>query len=146
VARRDGGDTDRGGCGTVTVDLFDVERGLLVDAEAPFLDLPLHDLAARILGVPVHRMIGGAGPKSLPVYSGAVYFEDLEERRVKGVPAVVAACAQDHAAGYRAFKLKMGRGAKWMEAKAGLKRDIDVVRAVRERFPDCRVLVDANNG
>jgi L-alanine-DL-glutamate epimerase-like enolase superfamily enzyme len=28
----------------------------------------------------------------------------------------------------------------------GQERDIEVTRAVRERFPDCRILVDANNG
>lgn len=34
---------------------------------------------------------------------------------------------------------------KWMPRKEGLKRDIEVTQAVHERFPDCRVLVDAND-
>ncbi|MFZ5831954.1 MAG: enolase C-terminal domain-like protein [Planctomycetota bacterium] len=52
-------------------------------------------------------------------------------------------------AGYRAFKLKIGRGRKWMPGDAGLQRDIAVTKAVtkavHEAFPDCRVLVDAND-
>jgi len=61
------------------------------------------------------------------------------------IGGVIAACRQDYEAGYRAFKLKIGRGLKWMEPEEGRQRDIEVVRAVREHFPDCRILVDANN-
>jgi len=32
-----------------------------------------------------------------------------------------------------------------MEAEEGLQRDIEVVRAVRDEFPDCKILVDAND-
>jgi len=59
--------------------------------------------------------------------------------------AVLAACQQDYDAGYRAFKLKIGRSFKWMPRKEGLQRDIEVTHAVKERFPDCRILVDAND-
>jgi L-alanine-DL-glutamate epimerase-like enolase superfamily enzyme len=80
------------------------------------------------------------------LYSGAIYMEDMvPEGRPRGIEAVLAACRQDHEAGYRAFKLKIGRGRKWMERHEGLKRDIEVTRAVAERFDDCRVLVDAND-
>ncbi|HEY6739697.1 MAG TPA: enolase C-terminal domain-like protein, partial [Actinopolymorphaceae bacterium] len=48
--------------------------------------------------------------------------------------------------GYRDFKLKIGRGNRWMDAEAGLRRDIEVTRAVREAYPDARILVDANDG
>ena len=33
-----------------------------------------------------------------------------------------------------------------MEPSEGKERDIRVTLAVRERFPDCRILVDANDG
>ena len=47
-------------------------------------------------------------------------------------------------AGHRAFKIKIGRGNKWMEKRAGLKRDIEVIRAVREQIgSDARLMVDA---
>ncbi|MGQ9462560.1 MAG: enolase C-terminal domain-like protein [Candidatus Fervidibacter sp.] len=40
----------------------------------------------------------------------------------------------------------MGRGFKWMLREGGIKRDIEVTKAVREKFPDCLILVDANDG
>lgn len=42
--------------------------------------------------------------------------------------------------GYRSFKLKIGRGGKWMPFEEGLKRDIEVTRMVREFFPKAKFL------
>ena len=82
----------------------------------------------------------------MALYSGAIYLEDvMPPDKPRGVRAVLDACQQDYQAGYRAFKLKIGRGFKWMPGAAGLARDIEVTRAVRERFSDCRLLVDAND-
>ena len=127
-------------------DIFDVEHGPAEDAY--LIEKPLHDLAGNILGVPAHALMGSKGPKKVPIYSGAVYFDDLEpEGKPRGVPGVLASCQQDYDAGYRAFKLKMGRGFKWIQPKKdGIRRDIEVTRAVREKFPNCKVLVDANDG
>jgi D-galactarolactone cycloisomerase len=126
-------------------DLFDVTKGT-ADEAFP-LDILLHDLAGHILGVPAYVLMGSKGPRQVPIYSGAIYFDDLlPTDKPRGVPGVLASCQQDFDAGYRAFKLKIGRGRKWIQPRAaGLKRDIEVIRAVREKFPDCRVLVDAND-
>jgi L-alanine-DL-glutamate epimerase-like enolase superfamily enzyme len=125
-------------------DLFDVKDGSA--AEAGALDKALHDLAGNILGVPVYSLLGAAGPREVPVYSGAIYMEDVvPQGKPRGVSAVLAACRQDYEVGYRAFKLKIGRGFKWMPRREGLKRDIEVTRAVRRKFPDCKILVDAND-
>jgi len=127
-------------------DLFDLQRGTTEEAFHE-IDLPLHDLVGHILGKPVSALLGGAGPKEVPIYSGAVYFDDLEPpNKPRGIAGVLASCQQDYEAGYRAFKLKIGRGFKWMPRKEGIRRDIEVSRAVRARFPDCKILVDANNG
>jgi L-alanine-DL-glutamate epimerase-like enolase superfamily enzyme len=49
--------------------------------------------------------------------------------------------------GHRNFKIKVGRGARWMETRKGLQRDIDVIRAVREvAGPEGKIMIDANNG
>ncbi|MCX7012711.1 MAG: mandelate racemase [Candidatus Sumerlaeota bacterium] len=126
-------------------DLFDAEAGTA--DEAMPLDKPLHDLAARILGAPVYALLGAKGPREVPVYSGAIYLDDLDpENNPRGIPAVIDCCRQDYDLGYRAFKLKIGRGFKWMPRPEGIQRDVDVTRAVRARFPDCRILVDANDG
>lgn len=132
--------------GSVLTDLFDPEIGV-IDQRAEPLDFALHDLAGMLLGEPVYRMLGAAGDTAVPCYDGAVYLDDLDpEEAPRGIDAVLANCADDYRLGFRAFKLKIGRGHTWMDAAAGLQRDIDVTRAVHERFPDCRVLVDANNG
>lgn len=125
-------------------DLIDPAAGVFEHALG--IDQPLHDLAGRILGIPVYQMLGARGPRRVSIYSGAIYFDDLEpEEAPRGVAGVIESCRQDYEAGYRAFKLKIGRGRTWREPDAGRERDIAVVRAVRAAFPDCRILVDANN-
>lgn len=59
--------------------------------------------------------------------------------------AVIDDCRKDFEAGFSDFKVKIGRGKRWMEPDAGLKRDVDIVRAIRKEFPDSRILVDAND-
>lgn len=126
-------------------DLFDLKSGSAESAR--HVDTPLHDLVGRILDLPVYKLIGAAGPQQVPMYSGAIYFDDMEPPdKPRGIAGVLASCQQDYDAGYRAFKLKIGRGFKWMPGKPGIRRDVEVTRAVRQRFPDCKVLVDANNG
>jgi L-alanine-DL-glutamate epimerase-like enolase superfamily enzyme len=125
-------------------DFFDPEKGASEDAFP--LDVVLHDLGGNILGKPVWAMLGGAGPREVPIYSGAIYLDDLmPQDNPRGVEGLLSFCRQDYNAGYRAFKLKVGRGAKWMPREVGLARDIEVTRAVHEQFPDCRVLADAND-
>ena len=64
-----------------------------------------------------------------------------------GIDKLLEECQWDYDYGYRQFKLKIGRGHKWMKpAAAGMERDILAVRTIAEKFPDCDVLVDANNG
>lgn len=126
-------------------DLFEPEVGIVDDAALP-LDFALHDLAGRLLGAPVHRMLGGEGTSPVSCYDGAIYFDDLyPPDDARGVDAVLQNCADDYALGHRAFKLKIGRGSRWMDAAPGLLRDIEVTRAVRDAYPHCRILVDANN-
>jgi L-alanine-DL-glutamate epimerase-like enolase superfamily enzyme len=50
-------------------------------------------------------------------------------------------------AGHRAFKIKIGRGYKWMDRVAGDARDVEVVKTIREHAgQDVSLMVDANNG
>ncbi len=132
--------------GRAVADLFDPTTGV-TDAAANVLDIALHDLAGVLLGQPVYRMLGADGATDVPCYSGAIYMDDLDpEEDPDGTDAVLRNCAQDHDAGYRAFKLKIGRGYRWMTPEAGLERDIAVTRLVREAYPDLPILVDGNNG
>lgn len=111
------------------------------------LDIALHDLAGVILGLPVWKMLGAEKPHLYPVYSGMVYFDDLEPMdKPAGIDQVLKNCAADRDLGYRQLKVKIGRGNKWMSQEDGLKRDIEVTRAIARAFPDCELLVDANDG
>lgn len=132
--------------GMTVADLFTPETGV-TDERADSLDLALHDLAGIILDQPVYQLIGAAGETTVPFYDGAIYMDDLDpEAAPRGIDVVLENCAADYQLGHRAFKLKIGRGYKWMAREDGLQRDIDVTQAVHAAFPDCRILVDANNG
>jgi D-galactarolactone cycloisomerase len=131
--------------GTPLDELFDPATGVLTDNALP-LDLALHDLAGAILNQPVHAMLGSETPIEPPCYDGAIYLDDVHLDEKRGLQIVLDNCAADHARGFRAFKLKIGRGHRWMEHAAGIRRDIAVTRAVREAYPDVDILVDANDG
>ena len=69
-----------------------------------------------------------------------------------GFPARAVEHVETHAAhvflvGDRAFKIKIGRGAKWMPRADGDDRDVEVVKLIRQHAGDDTILgVDANNG
>ena len=125
--------------------LFDPAIGTVV--EAGFLDAPLHDLAGHILQQPVWKMMGARADNSIEIYTGGIYFDDLDPLDLpRGIDAVLEACQQDFEAGHAHFKLKIGRGFKFMETSKGDQRDIDVTRVVRDAFPNSKILIDANDG
>ena len=108
----------------------------------------LWDLAGKVLKRPVYQLLGGTKPDKVPVYDGSIYFSDLMPK--------YAARWQDRfkeeidmsmRAGHRAFKIKIGRGKKWMDRDAGDARDVEVVETIRKHAGDkVHLGVDANNG
>ncbi len=61
--------------------------------------------------------------------------------------AVVEEAEEAVRSGYLGLKFKIGRDSKWMERDAGLRRDIEVLKAVRRALgPKVKILADANNG
>ncbi len=127
-------------------DVFDPDRGILSLAyyEA---DLALHDLAGKILGKSVKKMISESAVDAVSCYDGGIYMNDISpDRAPGGIEAMIDICRYDkEVRGYKDFKIKIGRGYRWMEPEAGLQRDIDVVRAIKKNFPDSKILVDAND-
>ena len=108
----------------------------------------LWDLAGKLLNKPVYQLLGGTEAGKVPVYDGSIYFADLMPQ--------YAARWQDRfkeeidmglRAGHRAFKIKIGRGNKWMDREAGDARDVEVVETIRKHAGDeVHLGVDANNG
>lgn len=127
-------------------ELIDPAHGVR-DPDHRWLDIALHDLLGVVEDRPVWDLLGGAGELTTPVYSGAIYFDDLDPQEApRGLLAVLDNCHSDAALGYRDFKLKIGRGNRWMPRADGDARDVIVTKAVREAWPDARILVDANDG
>jgi L-alanine-DL-glutamate epimerase-like enolase superfamily enzyme len=110
--------------------------------------MPLWDLIGRVLKKPVHELLGGAGPKLVPVYDGSIYFSDLlPEYKHKPLDRFKEEIDMGMAIGHRAFKVKIGRGAKWMQPKEGYARDVEVLKTIRQHAgPKVVIGVDANNG
>ncbi len=99
------------------------------------LEMALLDLQGQILGVPVHKLLGGrASPPEggdpgirLKFVVGAVEPEVAAERAKKMVER-----------GWKAIKVKVGRNPR---------ADVDRLRAVRQAIgSDCFLSVDANGG
>ncbi len=110
--------------------------------------MPLWDLAGRVLNKPVYQLLGGRGAQRVPVYDGSIYFADLlpqyadrwQDRFREEIDMGLKL-------GHRAFKIKIGRGWRWMPRADGDRRDVEVVRLIRRHAgPEVLLGVDANNG
>jgi o-succinylbenzoate synthase len=106
--------------------LIAATRGLGVSAQAlAAVDLALHDLAGKMEGEPVWRLLGA--PRAVPVRCNATL--------VAGLPSAVASAA--------ARWVEEGFGT--LKLKVGMPGDLDQVAAVRERVgPGPRLRIDAN--
>ena len=141
--------------GANPLDLYEMKEGRIVGrspgfaellASYRFLDGALMDLIGKLTGKPVWQLVGNSARERVEVYDGTLYFSDIWFRD-RGVRAVVEEAEEAQKKGYRGVKLKLGRGWKWMGKEDGLRRDIEVIRAVRKAVgPQMKLMGDANNG
>jgi D-galactarolactone cycloisomerase len=110
--------------------------------------MPLWDLTGKLLGKPVYELLGGKGPQRVAVYDGSIYFADLlPQYAARWRDRFKEEIDLGLKRGHRAFKVKIGRGWKWMERAAGDERDVEVMELIRRHAGDEVILgVDANNG
>jgi L-alanine-DL-glutamate epimerase-like enolase superfamily enzyme len=92
------------------------------------VEMALVDLHGKALGVPAHRLLGGAVRDTLQL-NGWIGIEEPE------IAAATALHFWNH--GYRSAKVKVG---------AGVEADRDRIAAVRAAVPDMNIRVDGNEG
>ena len=126
-------------------ELFRLPDGSLEQGKA--LDLPLWDLVARLMHLPLYRLLGARGKRQVELYDASIYIDDLEMSDDEAVDLFRQEVASGQEHGYKHFKIKVGRGARWMEPEAGLQRDALVIRTVRQATePGAKIMIDANMG
>jgi len=132
--------------------LFSEAEGVLEAGRA--YEFPLWDLIGQMQNQPVYALAAAVNsqpvPETLrvPCYDTSLYFDDLHLSSTADAAKLMAGEAWEGLdRGHRAFKLKVGRGARHLPPDDGLARDIAVIQAAREAVgPDCKLLLDANNG
>ncbi|MGN6759223.1 MAG: enolase C-terminal domain-like protein [Thermomicrobiales bacterium] len=132
--------------------LFDPTAGVADDWLV--WDYPLWDLCAKQSGQPVYALAAAINGQTPPApyrarcYDTTLYFDDLHLVNHDDAARFIADEAREGLErGHRAFKVKIGRGARHLPLDAGTQRDILVIRAVRDVIgPEPPLLLDANNG
>jgi L-alanine-DL-glutamate epimerase-like enolase superfamily enzyme len=101
------------------------------------VDIAIWDVIGKATGQPVFRLLGGRTKAKIPVYASRLYSQPLDQ---------LAAEAKSYKEqGYRAMKLRFGWGP--VDGAAGMQRNIDLVRTVRETVGDeIDVMCDAYMG
>tara|TARA_B100001250_G_scaffold414183_1_gene451153 strand:+ start:8325 stop:9461 length:1137 start_codon:yes stop_codon:yes gene_type:complete len=111
------------------------------------IDLPLWDLTARILSLPLYRLLGARGKRHVELYDASIYIDDINLNNEQAVGLFQEEVHSGLEHGYQNFKIKVGRGSRWMEPSVGLQRDALVVHTVREASPTgSKLMIDANMG
>ena len=138
--------------GTRLAEAFHMERG--TNARWLAWDYPLWDLVAKRVGQPVYALAAAVNgqtpsmPYRAPCYDTSLYFDDLDRTSDGEAAVLIAAEAREgYEHGHRAFKIKVGRGARYLPLDQGTRRDIAIVKAVREAVgANVPIMLDANNG
>jgi L-alanine-DL-glutamate epimerase-like enolase superfamily enzyme len=101
------------------------------------VDIALWDLLGKAAKQPVFRLLGGRTKARIPVYASRLYSTGLEN--------MAAEALRYKADGYKAMKLRFGWGPN--DGAAGMQRNVELVRAVREAVGDeIDVMADAYMG
>jgi L-rhamnonate dehydratase len=133
-------------------ELFTESGGVVPQFRA--IEYPLIDWLGKLNGMPVYQMLQGSSNTSkpelikVPCYDSTLYFDDFHlQDHSEAVHFMQKQAQEGMDAGQRNFKIKVGRGGRWMPHKEGLERDIALIKAIRETMgPAGKLMIDANNG
>ncbi len=97
------------------------------------VDIALHDLCGKALGVPIHALYGGKFRDRVPVYASAMNYTEGIDPEVQ-YPAEAREMVRR---GFRAMKMRIGRFPP--------RREFPIFAAVREAVgPDVKLMADGN--
>lgn len=82
------------------------------------INIALHDLAGKLLGVPVHKLLGSAGAAAVPCYASGGYFCNDPRNQLEHQLERLAG------RGYSSHKIKIGEGLADDVARVRLARDV----------------------
>lgn len=117
------------------------------------MEYPLLDWLGQITCKPVYSFFRLDAkpvtdtPLSIPVYDATIYFDDLQAAdNAEAVALMQNLALESWDTGHRAYKIKVGRGAKHMPLLKGIERDILIINGIREAVgPQADIMIDANN-
>jgi L-rhamnonate dehydratase len=101
------------------------------------VDIALWDILGKSARQPVFRLLGGRTKSTIPVYASRLYSQPLEQ--------LAQEAASYKSQGYTAMKLRFGWGPA--DGAAGMQRNVDLVRTVRDTVgDDIDIMADAYMG
>jgi len=101
------------------------------------VDIALWDLIGKAAKQPVYRLLGGRTKPRIPVYASRLYSTPLDE--------LASESLRYRSEGYKAMKLRFGWGPT--DGAAGMQKNVDLVRCVRETVGDgIDIMADAYMG
>jgi galactonate dehydratase len=96
------------------------------------------DILGKSVGLPVHALVGGRVRESVAGYANGWY-------RTERTPEGFAAAAENVVAqGFKALKLDPFGTAQGFVGDAELSLAVEIVRGLRERFPEIAILIDVH--
>jgi L-rhamnonate dehydratase len=101
------------------------------------IDIALWDLLGKSAKQPVYSLLGGRTKSKIPVYASRLYSVPLDQ--------LASEAKKYKSEGYKAMKLRFGWGP--VDGAAGMQRNVELVRTVREAVGDeVDVMADAYMG
>ena len=108
-------------------------RGFVFEAKSG-VDTALWDILGKAAGLPVYKVLGGAGRSRVSCYASSVYFAEI--------PQMVAQAKEQVASGHTAIKVKIGRN----RAMGGRRMDVASVKAIRDAVGEpVDIMLDVNS-
>jgi len=86
------------------------------------VDIAIWDSLGKACGQPVFRLLGGRTKAKIPVYASRLYSQNLED--------LAAEAKKYKDEGYQAMKMRFGWGP--LDGAAGMQRNVELVRTIRE--------------